>query len=96
MKTALNIDETIMAELKQEAARQGCTMSELMESALRLLLRSHLPTFHSGGTLVDIADRNCFVPGHVRQGTYLMGVGWLHDPFLGFTSSAQPSFSTRQ
>jgi hypothetical protein len=41
-------------------------MSELVESALSLLLRSHckrkklvdLPTFHSGGTLVDIADRN--------------------------------------
>jgi hypothetical protein len=66
MKTTLNIDDTIMAELKREAARQGRTMSKLVESALRLLLRSHrkrekliaLPTFHSGGTLVDIADRN--------------------------------------
>ena len=66
MKTTLNIDDTIMAELKREAARQGRTMSELVETALRLLLRSHrkreklvaLPTFHSGGVLVDIADRN--------------------------------------
>jgi hypothetical protein len=66
MKTTLNIDDTIMAELKREAARQGRTMSELVESALRLLLHLHrkrkklvaLPTFHSGGTLVDIADRN--------------------------------------
>jgi hypothetical protein len=41
-------------------------MSELVESALRLLLRSQrkrqkilaLPTFHSGGALVDIADRD--------------------------------------
>jgi len=66
MKTTLNIDDTIMAELKREAARQGRTMSELVESALRLLLCSHrrreklvgLPTFHSGGTFVDIADRS--------------------------------------
>jgi len=66
MKTTLNIDDTIMAELKREAARQGRTMSELVETALRLLLRSYrkreklvaLPTFHSGGVLVDIADRN--------------------------------------
>jgi hypothetical protein len=66
MKTTLNIDDTIMAELRREAARQGRTMSELVESALRLLLRSRrkgekliaLPTFHSGGALVDIADRN--------------------------------------
>ena len=66
MKTTLNIDDTVMAELKREAARQGRTMSELVESALRLLLRSHhkqnklvpLPTFHSGGAHVDIADRD--------------------------------------
>ena len=65
-KTTLNIDDTVMAELKRETVRQGCTMLELVESALRLLLRSHrkrkklvdLQTFHSGGTLVDIADRN--------------------------------------
>ena len=66
MKTTLNIDDTVMAELKREAARQGRTMSELVETALRLLLRQQrkrgpipaLPTFHSGGTLVDIADRD--------------------------------------
>jgi hypothetical protein len=66
MKTTLNIDDHVMAELKREAARQGVTMSELVESALRLLLRSQhkrqklttLPTFHSGGALVDIADRD--------------------------------------
>jgi metal-responsive CopG/Arc/MetJ family transcriptional regulator len=66
MKTTLNIDEKVMAELRREAARQGRTMSELVESALRLLLRSQrkqqkvlpLPTFHSSGALVDIADRD--------------------------------------
>ena len=63
-KTTLNIDDTVMAELKREAARQGHVGTG--QSALRLLLRSHrkreklvdLPTFHIGGTLVDIADRN--------------------------------------
>jgi hypothetical protein len=66
MKTTLNIDDTVMAELKREAARQGRTMSELVETALRLLLRSQrkhqptpaLPKFHSGGARVDIADRD--------------------------------------
>jgi hypothetical protein len=66
MKTTLNIDDTVMAELRREAARQGRTMSELVETALRLLFRSRpkrgelpeLPTFHSGGELVDIADRD--------------------------------------
>jgi hypothetical protein len=37
MKTTLNIDDRVMAELKREASRQGRTMSELVETALRLL-----------------------------------------------------------
>ena len=65
MKTTLNIDATVMAELKREAARRGRTMSDLVETALRLLLRSPrrrgeippLPSFTSGGALVDVADR---------------------------------------
>ncbi|MGH8100111.1 MAG: ribbon-helix-helix protein, CopG family [Chthoniobacterales bacterium] len=68
MKTTLNIDDTIMNRLRREAARQGKTMSELVEAALRLLLQTPvpkskpklrpLPTFHGGKPLVDIADRN--------------------------------------
>jgi len=66
MKITLNIDDTVMAQFKREAARQGRTMSELVETALRMLFRSSrkreklppLPTFRSGGTLVDIADRD--------------------------------------
>ena len=66
MKTTLNIDDSVMARLKREAAQRRCTMSELVESALRLLLRSQkksaelppLPTFKSGGSLIDIADRD--------------------------------------
>jgi len=65
MKTTLNIDDTVMRRLKREAVRQGKTMSELVESALRSLLQSRkkrpqlpsLPSFKSGGALVDIADR---------------------------------------
>lgn len=66
MKTTLNIDAGIMARLKQEAARQGKTMSELVETALRRLLSSRrgatnlrpLPTFRGGRELVDIANRD--------------------------------------
>jgi hypothetical protein len=75
MKTTLNIDDKIMAELKREAARQGRTMSELVESALRLLLRSQrkrakigaLPTFHSGGAVVDVADRDALYQAMERR-----------------------------
>jgi hypothetical protein len=66
MKTTLRIDDAVMAQLRREAARQQRTMSELVETALRLLLRSPkkaaplptLPTYRSGGAPVDIADRD--------------------------------------
>jgi len=66
MKTTLNLDDTVMLQLKREAARQKRTMSELVETALRTLFReqkkcakvSPLPAFHSGGTLVDVSERN--------------------------------------
>jgi hypothetical protein len=66
MKTTLNIDDAVMARLRREAARRQCTLSELVETALRLLLQQGrqppgalppLPAFDSGGQLVDIADR---------------------------------------
>ncbi len=61
MKTTLNIDDTVMAQLRREAIRQGRTMSELVEVALRMLFRHpkkrgripKLPAFRSGGMLVD-------------------------------------------
>ena len=67
MKTTLNIEKTVMAQLKREAARQGRTMSELVETALHLFFQSakrrakalpSLPRFNMGGELVDIANRN--------------------------------------
>jgi hypothetical protein len=74
MKTTLNIDDTVMAQLKREAARQGRTMSELVETALRMLFRTQkrreglppLPTFHGGGALVDVADRDALY--HAMEG----------------------------
>lgn len=68
IKTTLNIDDTVMARLRREAARQNKTMSELVEAALRLLLQAKpargkkklppLPSFDGGKPLVDVADRN--------------------------------------
>jgi Ribbon-helix-helix protein, copG family len=65
MKTTLQIDDAVMARLRQEAARTGRTMSELVETALRRLYQSWhrrrelpgLPSFRGGGVLVDVADR---------------------------------------
>lgn len=66
MRTTLNINDTVMKQLKQEAARTGRTMSELMETAIRRFLKDKepprnlppLPEFSIEGALVDIADRN--------------------------------------
>jgi hypothetical protein len=68
IKTTLNINDTVMTQLRQEAARQQKTMSELVEAALRLLFHSAkqskkkklrpMPSFPGGKPRVDIADRN--------------------------------------
>ncbi|MSO49781.1 MAG: ribbon-helix-helix protein, CopG family [Acidobacteria bacterium] len=66
VKTTLTIDDSAMVRLRRQSARTGRTMSELVETALRRLLQSKpdqlglqpLPTFKSGGALVDIADRD--------------------------------------
>ena len=67
MRTTLVIDDHIMKRLKIEAARQGRTISELVETALRQLFESPrsksaklppLPSYKLGGALVDIADRD--------------------------------------
>ncbi len=67
MKTTLVIDDSIMTRLRERASREGKTISELVESALRLFLEKRrdgkrklppLPSFNSGGSLVDIADRD--------------------------------------
>jgi hypothetical protein len=65
IKTTLNIDDSVRAQLKREAVQQGRTMSDPVETALRLLFQPRknqrkllpLPTFKSGGPLVDVADR---------------------------------------
>ena len=66
MKTTLVIDDKVMKRLREEAARRGATISELVEAALRLLLEAPsgkrpkpapLPTHDLGGAYVDIADR---------------------------------------
>lgn len=68
MKTTLNIDDSVMQRLREEAARQGKTMSELVEAGLRRVLeepeqetnQAHepLPQWRSGGAYVDVADRD--------------------------------------
>jgi plasmid stability protein len=66
MKTTLNIDDRLMARVKQEAARQGRTMSEFIESVLRLALQSRsekpplkpLSTFAGGAFRVNVADND--------------------------------------
>ena len=69
MKTTLNIDDGVMHRLREEAARRGVTMSALVEASLRRVLDERedpggdgkslprLPSWSSGGTQADIANR---------------------------------------
>lgn len=67
MKTTLVIDDGVMRQLKEEAARKGTTISALVEAALRRMLETPkatdrelppLPTFDGGRPRVDVADRD--------------------------------------
>ena len=70
MKTTLNIDDSVMQRLREEAARRGTTMSTLVEAGLRRVLAEParpetsstellpLPSWNGGGELVDISDRD--------------------------------------
>ncbi|MCY3656088.1 MAG: hypothetical protein OXG95_05700 [Chloroflexi bacterium] len=84
MKTTLNIDDTVMRRLKEEAARRQTTMSALVEAGLRVILDGEsqrgskqdlppLPTWHGGEELVDLADRDAVYEamdaGEPRPGT---------------------------
>lgn len=69
MKTAFDIDDAVMQELREEAARRGVAVSALVEAGLRQVLVEGkpaggqpatlppLPTWRSGGFRVDIDSR---------------------------------------
>ena len=70
MKTTLNVDDSVMQQLREQAARRGATMSSLVEAGLPRVLAAPesavqrpqtlppLPSWDSGGRLVDIDDRD--------------------------------------
>ena len=70
MKATLNIDDSVMQKLREEAARRGTTMSLLVEAGLRRVLSEPapptspstglpaLPTWNGGKELVDISNRD--------------------------------------
>ena len=77
MKTTLNIDDQVMRRLKQEAARTGKTMSELVEAGLRRVLADReatggqplprLPAWDSGGANIEISNRDALLHSMERN-----------------------------
>ena len=69
MKITLNIDDTLMRRLQEEATQRGTTMSALVEAGIRSVLTMSTPTdgrsdrlpplphWRSGGLRVDISNR---------------------------------------
>ena len=66
----LNIDETLMRRLREEAERRQTTVTELVETGIRRVLAEPVPTddgsdpleplpsWRGGQPLVDICDRD--------------------------------------
>lgn len=66
MRTILDIDNTVMQRLLEEAAHRGTTSSQLVEVGLRRVLSDEpcdldslppLPKWRGSGARVDIANR---------------------------------------
>ena len=69
MKTTLDIDDTVMQRLREEAARRKTTMSALVEAGLRRILDERtpsdgeafslpaLPSWRGGKELADVSNR---------------------------------------
>ncbi len=69
VKATLEIDDSLMERLREEAPRRGTTISALVEAGLRYVLEKHapandpagdlppLPSWDSGGHLADIDNR---------------------------------------
>lgn len=69
MKTTLNIDDSVMQRLRDEAGRRGTAMSALLEAGLRYAFARRapiddqpqamppLPKWRSGGFRIDISDK---------------------------------------
>ena len=66
MMTMLNVNENVMRALKTEAARQGVSVSKLLENTLCTFLDQKpkpaklpsLPAFRGGGARVNVANRD--------------------------------------
>lgn len=70
MKTTLNIHDSVMSRLREQAVRRGVTMSALVEAGLRRVLDENpidskareklpeLPSWPGGRELVDISNRD--------------------------------------
>ena len=70
MKTTLNIDDTVMQRLREEAARRSTTISALVEAGLRRILDDPpadkekrrvmppLPKWKGGPFLIDVSSRD--------------------------------------
>lgn len=78
-KTTLNLDETVMARLKEEATRRKTTMGALVEAGVRRMLAEDeapapppvdllpLPAWNGGEPLVDIDDREALYEALDRE-----------------------------
>lgn len=71
MKTTFNINDTLMQQLRVEAARRGVTMTQIVESGIRHMVANgedetnedrdkpfELPSWPMGTARVDIANRD--------------------------------------
>jgi hypothetical protein len=76
-RTTLQLDDALLGDLRRRAAREGRTLTEMLDRTLRLGLhaapaarraRVVLPSYDLGPFLVDVADRRGRLGTAPREG----------------------------
>jgi len=87
MKSTLVIDDTVMVKVKEKAARDRTTISEIVEAALRNYLEPKdsprdlqpLPSWNLGQLPVDVSDKDALYE-FLEDDEYMIRRGFISPP----------------
>lgn len=77
MRTTLQLEESLFREAKEQAAREGKPLKQLLEEGLRLVLKQRRERLSSGGTPLTLPVSTC--TGGTQAGVDLSDNSALED-----------------
>ena len=72
MRTTITIDDEILEQLKNRAAKEGTTVSRLIEDSVRLAARSSMLVAGEAFKLITFGREGCFTSLDVNRSSALI------------------------